>query len=465
MPKKYHLDTEPIAARFVAPGRAALLDWEEGCLRCAVCVKQKCVYQVYRNRRIDPVSLNDTVDSLCKHCFQCVQSCPNRQITKTVNPEYERLGDDYWTPDILSRVYMQAETGRIPVSGAGYGGPFSGPGFDSIWTDMSEIVRPTRDGIHGREYISTSVDVGRKPRFVGFDDRGGLTGQRGCFLESPLPFMLGLPEGRRVSRELAASVMAAARTMDALAVVPHSFVETGPSDRDEWVAPAFGVGDPKPDPAACRRFRMIEVEDRDDLTEWLGAFKAANDRTVVGARLALSPGYLDRMGALAEAGIDVIHLQADHHARQPGSDAPGRPHLRDLVREAHLRLVELGLRDELTLLASGGLALAEHVAKAIVCGADAVVVDQALWTALECRACVNCLDLSACPVAIESVPLEWAEQRLINICGAWRNQLLEVLGAMGLREIRRLRGEVGRAMFFEQLEEESFGPIFGRRIG
>ncbi len=27
---------------------------------------------------------------------------------------------------------------------------------------MSEIVRPTRDGIHGREYISTSVDLGRK---------------------------------------------------------------------------------------------------------------------------------------------------------------------------------------------------------------------------------------------------------------------------------------------------------------
>ena len=26
-----------------------------------------------------------------------------------------------------------------------------------MWTDMSEIVRPTRDGIHGREYISTSV--------------------------------------------------------------------------------------------------------------------------------------------------------------------------------------------------------------------------------------------------------------------------------------------------------------------
>jgi hypothetical protein len=35
---------------------------------------------------------------------------------------------------------------------------------------------------------------------------------------------------------------------------------------------------------------------------------------------------------------------------------------------------------------------------------------------------------------------------------------------MGLREVRRLRGEVGRAMFFEDLEREIFAPIFGERI-
>jgi len=48
--------------------------------------------------------------------------------------------------------------------------------------------------------------------------------------------------------------------------------------------------------------------------------------------------------------------------------------------------------------------------------------------------------------------------------GSWHAQLIEVLGAMGLREVRRLRGEVGRAMFFEDLELENFSPIFGKRI-
>jgi len=34
---------------------------------------------------------------------------------------------------------------------------------------------------------------------------------------------------------------------------------------------------------------------------------------------------------------------------------------------------------------------------------------------------------------------------------------------MGIREARRLRGDVGRAMFFEELEEQSFSPLFGTR--
>src|SRR3989304_10324471 len=84
-------------------------------------------------------------------------------------------GDPYWTPEIISQTWYMAEKGKIPISGAGYGGPFAGPGFDAIWLDMSEIVRPTRDGIHGREYIATGVDVGRKPARLGLDAAGRVT--------------------------------------------------------------------------------------------------------------------------------------------------------------------------------------------------------------------------------------------------------------------------------------------------
>ena len=102
-----------------------------------------------------------------------------------MNPQYRQLGDDYWTPEIIATTWYQAETGKIPVSGAGYGGVFAGEGFDSCWTDMSEIVRPTRDGIHGREYISTTVDLGRKPMFLAFDEQGEMLFEPPPLMESP----------------------------------------------------------------------------------------------------------------------------------------------------------------------------------------------------------------------------------------------------------------------------------------
>jgi hypothetical protein len=58
---------------------------------------------------------------------------------------------------------------------------------------------------------------------------------------------------------------------------------------------------------------------------------------------------------------------------------------------------------------------------------------------------------------------EYGKNRITNLMAAWRNQILEILGAMGIREARRLRGEVGRSMWFENLEKENFGPLFGER--
>ena len=39
--------------------------------------------------------------------------------------------------------------------------------------------------------------------------------------------------------------------------------------------------------------------------------------------------------------------------------------------------------------------------------------------------------------------------------------MLEILGAMGIREVRRLRGEFGRSMVVRNLEDEAFEGIAG----
>ena len=71
----------------------------------------------------------------------------------------------------------------------------------------------------------------------------------------------------------------------------------------------------------------------------------------------------------------------------------------------------------------------------------------------------------SCPVHLPDLNVRRGAQRLINLIGAWNNQLLEILGAMGMREVRRLRGEVGRAMFKEDLDKEIFAPLFARPEG
>ena len=35
-----------------------------------------------------------------------------------------------------------------------------------------------------------------------------------------------------------------------------------------------------------------------------------------------------------------------------------------------------------------------------------------------------------------------------------------MMGAMGIREARRIRGKSGRAIFFEEIDKESFGKLF-----
>ncbi|MBW1708388.1 MAG: hypothetical protein JRG97_00460 [Deltaproteobacteria bacterium] len=465
MPGKYHIEAKLSPNRHRVPGRVSLIDWEEGCLKCTVCVKQKCVYGVYKDRQIDPVSLADTADMLCRHCYQCVQGCPNRLISKSINPEYEMMGDEYWTPAILTQLYNQAETGKIPISGAGYTGPFSGPGFDSMWTDMSEIVRPTRDGIHGREYISTSTDLGAKPSYLSFLSDGSLDMMPASFVEIPAPFILTMPEDRLVSPGLSEALAEAAADLGTLFLNSAENIEEGSGRAKRHLMPRLNKGSLWPDLKAYERFKVVEIDYWPGLERWLNVFRKVNRHTVISVRLPFSPGFTGLLGPLVEAGTGVLHLTADNHGRGLGfeSNSQDAPVLIDLIREAHFHLVDLNIRDEVTILISGGIALAEHVAKSIACGADAVALDLALWAALECRVCRDCLVQKACPVEIESSPVNWARQRFVNLAGAWHNQLLEVLGAMGLREVRRLRGEVGRVMFFDRLEEESFGPIFGRR--
>ena len=220
MPAKYVIHATPAAPRLRPVGKLGIVDWREDCSNCHNCVKRACVYGLYRD---EADTLRGEIGYLdyiyqCKGCLNCVQNCTKNILTRVVNPEYRRLGDEYYTPDIILSTWFQAESGRIPVSGSGYGGPFAGPGFDSMWTDMSEIVRPTRDGIHGREYINTGVDIGRKLPFLAFSD-GQLSVTPPPLIEKPLPVIFDLIPEHWQRGPVLAAVAAAAAEIGTLAVL------------------------------------------------------------------------------------------------------------------------------------------------------------------------------------------------------------------------------------------------------
>jgi glutamate synthase domain-containing protein 2 len=119
-------------------------------------------------------------------------------------------------------------------------------------------------------------------------------------------------------------------------------------------------------------------------------------------------------------------------------------------------LVKKGIRNEISLLGSGGINLAEHVVKAMICGLDCVGINSVVHLALQSKIEIKNGKIVFKPRKIE---LDWGKQRLMNILAAWHEQIIEALSAMGKRDVRRLRGDVGRAIFYEEIRKEAFADI------
>jgi ferredoxin len=418
------------------------------------------VYNVYEKRGIDASQMLESLDSVCKDCFRCVQGCPNRLIQKGLNPAYKVLGDHYWTPEIISALWDQAESGRIPVSGAGYGGPFSGPGFDAMWTDMSEIVRPTRDGIHGREYISTTIDIGRKVMALEFDHTGALAVSPPPLVEIPLPILFDIMPWSPPRKGINLTFLEGAQSIGTFTVIRQS--EFNP-EMEKYLPHIVLLTDGKVsdiDPSIIQELRMIEIPYGENVIALQNMLKERNPTIVVIIRMDLGPDSSEHVLRLTRDGAEAVHLLADEY----GLENAEKPiFIKERIKEIHLKLVNRGLRDQITIIAGGGIAMAEHVAKLIICGADLLSMDIPLLIAMECRVCRRCREGITCPVELDKVDPSWGAGRIRNLLSGWHSQLIEILGAMGIREIRRLRGEMGRAMFYDDLEKDLFAVLGKRR--
>ena len=380
----------------------------------------------------------------CVGCMRCVQEYPHIMTVKP-SEAYKKLGDSFWTPEMVYTVWNEASTGKIPVKGMGYKGAFGGEGFDGIWTDMSEIVRPTRDGVYGREYISTSVDVGRKPTSIDLDN----VIETPRTMEIPLPIIFDeLPNGTDNDDVQTAAALAAGKVGTLYVARETRLGRPGPENLLPLIDEE-GIEDYEEKQPTILEF---DAEKPSVLRKLLTRF----DRSIIIGRLPLREDSGRVASELARQGVHGLHLYADYHGRDYSRDPR---HISTALRDVHQQLVRDGLRDQVTIIASGGITLAEHVPKAIICGADLVGIDTTILVALQAEFLGETRNRAKCGLRPRRINPEWGAQRLVNLMGVWHDQLIEILGAMGMRDVRRLRGDIGRSMLDSELREQSFKGI------
>lgn len=410
--------------------------------RFDVISSRPCVYGVFSG----PIGGFAPREKLCVGCMRCTTQYP--KVVKILpNPKREEMGDAFLTPEIVDTIIYEAETGRIPVKGAGYRGKFGGKGWDSMWTDMSEIVRPTRDGIHGREYISTEVDIGYKPSFLQFDEQNLAIGPIPETATIQIPILFHYDDSLKNDETFCRILTESALHSKTFALLPFESIKRF-ALRNSSVIPSL-----KPD--EVEGFQNLRMEPLlIQLEGWNETAYRKLKSSFPNAQIILKISFSDELNSSFEAGVRIFHLTADAHGYC------GEKFVLDHIRNTHLNFVKKGCRGEVSLIGNGGIIAAEHVPKAIICGLDAVALNLPLLVALQAK-----LQSKQGWQLPKEASISWGTQRLLNLVGSWRDQLLEILGAMGIREVRRLRGEMGRAMFQKDLEAEAFQGIVGYEAG
>src|SRR5436309_375892 len=229
--QRYHIETQTTSDIVPYPSRFRVKVKKHGLIgmllrelfvykgNFQVALSRPCVYGVFSS----PVGGMAPREELCVGCLRCTVQYPNI-VQIQPNPERQRLGDTFVKPGYVDTIMYEARDGRVPVRGAGYRGLFGGEGWDGLWTDMSEIVRPTRDGIHGREFISTAVDIGEKPAFLHLNERGEVVSPMPTIMATQVPFLFDVPANAVQAKPLLLILTKAARQIETLAMMPISSV-------------------------------------------------------------------------------------------------------------------------------------------------------------------------------------------------------------------------------------------------
>ncbi|MBT9153267.1 MAG: Glutamate synthase (NADPH) large chain [Firmicutes bacterium] len=130
------------------------------------------------------------------------------------------------------------------------------------------------------------------------------------------------------------------------------------------------------------------------------------------------------------------------------------------------RLRQEGIRNQVSVVAAGGIRNSGDVAKAIALGADLVAIGTAALLAMGCHLCQKCYTGNCSwgiatqrPELTARLEPEETTERLVNLLRGWSLELKEILGALGVNAIESLRGsrERLRGIGLNQVELDVLG--------
>ena len=202
--------------------------------------------------------------------------------------------------------------------------------------------------------------------------------------------------------------------------------------------------------------RFLDATREGDLAKHIELLREVTDWRVP-IIVKLGPGRVDEdVMIAAEAGADIISVDGMEGGTGAAPEVviehTGVPTLASLVQAVN-GLKEIGLKDEVDLIITGGIRSGADVAKAMAMGADAAYIGTGAMIAMGCRACRMCYT-GKCPVGVatqdpilrERMDLDLSAMRVANYIKSMTEETKMLAQLTGHDDIRKFSTDDLRAL-------------------
>ena len=461
---------------------------ESRCIACRVCERQ-CANEVHVFSPERGIMMSD--ETKCVNCQRCVSLCPTRAL-KIVKSDCRLRENANWQQDTIKEIYKQAGSGGVLLSSMGNPKPLP-VYWDNLLINASQVTNPSIDPL--REPMETQVALGKKPDRIRRDENGKIVCDLPPQIHLAMPVMFSAMSYGSISYNAHASLARAATELGILyntgeGGLHEDFYAYGPNTIVQVASGRFGVHEDYLEAGAAieikmgqgakpgigghlpgakivgdvSRTRMIpegsdaispaphhDIYSIEDLRQLVYSLKEATEyKKPVIVKVAAVHNIAAIASGIARSGADIIAIDG---FRGGTGAAPTR--IRDNVgipielalASVDQRLRDEGIRNNVSLVVGGSIRSAADVVKAVALGADACYIATAALLALGCHLCRTC-QTGRCnwgiatqrPDLVKRLNPNIGSERLVNLMTAWKHEIMELMGGMGINSIEALRG-------------------------